>query len=196
MNIFVCYATEDSRFARRLIDLLRNNHYSPVTMSMYSDTAVWQQDIQASPVFLLIYSYALKDSHISQHQWEYAISQNKPMLMLKVDDAVTPDALQQTRQVDYLDFIEIARQVADGTPGLRHEQYAGNVSLKMMMAELAALREELAASDAFATQQIPKLREFEDADTKKLTGTPEEMSRLKKITDRLRRLSGNGEENN
>lgn len=180
MQIFVSYATDNATFARRLIDLLRQHNYDPVTWNGYLGADVWQQDILNSATLVLVYSHSLAAQSAATQQWQFAMDNDQHIIILKLDDAPLPEGLNASNRIDYLDFIEIARQISEGKPGLRYAQYAADVSLRMLLAELGALRRDYDTEASSITQVIDRESEV-DSNIR---------SRLRQFANRVRRLSG------
>lgn len=142
MRVFLCFHQDDSAFADELIAILHIRQYTVLTSKIHLSDDHWQRDILRSGVLLLLLSEASLDSEVCMKQWRYALAQGVRVLVLKLSHVEPPDELRTAQRLDYLDFVEIGRTIADGLPALRRDRYATEVTLKMLIVELADIAEQ------------------------------------------------------
>jgi phosphoenolpyruvate synthase/pyruvate phosphate dikinase len=214
MRIFVSYAGDDLRFAGELFGILSQQQFQIVRGSSYFTDAAWQKEIAACPVVLYILSQASADCEPCTAQWEYAIAHGLRLIILKLDAVPIPEPLRRANLIDYLDFEQIGRQLAEGVPILSRDRYASEVTLRMLIAELAEVRRlEVAGLLRPAPGLAPAESPSEDHDTIRLP-SPQEiqahqkpdpaavpktweqrpLAPLKRLAKHLRRLRREGQE--
>lgn len=201
LMVFVCYAMEDKLFTREILALITQQHFEASRTNRFTPQERWQADIQQAQTFIYILSHNARKSSLCIQQWKYALKEGKHILVLKLDNAATPEELRTANTIDFLDFVEIGRQIADGVPGLRRDRYAADVTLRLFVAELADIQrraqvasettDDLEPSDAETTlhfgpddAELKAMRERLSADPT----TPEAESPWKKIARRFRLL--------
>ena len=140
MRVFVSYAEYDEDFARDILSILRNRNMHPVSGNAFFIDYRWREALKNSSVLLFILSYAAMQSARCQEQWRYAMNLNRRVIILRLDAVPMSEEMRNHNLVDYLDFIDIGRQISEGIPGLQRDRYAVEVTLKMLIAELAMVQ--------------------------------------------------------
>lgn len=175
MRIFVSYAGDDLRFAGELFGILSQQQFNIVRGSTYFTDESWRREIATCPVVLYILSMASSECDPCTAQWQYAIQHGLRLIILKLDAVPIPEALRRANLIDYLDFEQIGRQLSEGIPILSRDRYASEVTLRMLIAELAEVRRLAAAGLLPSTQNLAMgaSNEQDDHDTIRLPSPQE-----------------------
>ncbi len=164
MRVFICFAPRDTSFAQELLSVLRDNNYT--VYAGMGGRGKWQSQMEEVSVFLYILSEHTLACDICETQRQYAIQQQKRILILKLSAVDIPEELRAANLVDYLDFVEIGQQIQEGIPVLRRSRYATEVTLRMLLVELADIQRQeetererlLAQADILSSESTAPLR--------------------------------------
>lgn len=141
MRVYMCYADQDRVFAEDLMSVLIDRGFLLARRDPRKSDEHWQMAIQRSFVLVYVLSYAAARTAICTQQWRYAVDYGRRVIIIKLDEVEIPAELHRMNLIDYLDFEEIGRQLNEGQPALRRERYATEVSLRMLIAEIAEAKE-------------------------------------------------------
>ncbi|MFP4322169.1 MAG: toll/interleukin-1 receptor domain-containing protein [Anaerolineales bacterium] len=164
MRVFLCFAPRDTSFAQELIGVLRENGYD-VFPGMLGQ-GKWQNHIDGAAVLLYLLSDTTANCQTCEAQWRHALAHGKRILTLKLSAVPIPEELRAAQVVDYLDFVAIGQQIQEGIPVLRRARYATEVTLRMLLVELAEMQRQeeaararlLAQADALSSESTAPLR--------------------------------------
>lgn len=151
MRVFLSYAESDTRFVNELVAILANQGFTTIKGLYHTAPHRWQAELQASPVMLYILSKQSSESEACLDQWRFALERGQRLITLKLEAVEIPDPLGRANLIDYLDFEQIGQQLASGNPGLTRDRYAMEVSLRLLVAELA----EVERHEKDKTQPVP-----------------------------------------
>lgn len=165
MLVFVSYAKADTVFGREILEVIRERGINIASRGIFANEKQWREDITESQAFVLILSQAAIADPACVTQWQIADELDARIIVLKLDESALPDVLAGANVIDFLDFQEIGRQLQNGIPALRHDRYASEVTVRMLIAELADIKAET-LQGKYGTQEI-----F-DAPTQKLDSPP------------------------
>lgn len=141
MRVYMCYADQDRVFAEDLMSVLIDRGFLLARRDPRKSDEHWQMAIQRSFVLVYVLSHAAARTTICTQQWRYAVDYGRRVIIIKLDEVEIPAELHRMNLIDYLDFEEIGRQLNEGQPALRRERYATEVSLRMLIAEIAEAKE-------------------------------------------------------
>jgi hypothetical protein len=151
MRVFLSYAESDARFVNELVGILASQGFSAIKGLYHTSLHRWQAELSASPVMLYILSRHSAESEACLAHWRFALEHEHKLITLKLEEVPIPDALGRANLIDYLDFEQIGQQIASGNPGLARDRYAMEVSLRLLIAELA----EVERQQKDVTQKLP-----------------------------------------
>jgi hypothetical protein len=144
MRVFLCCDSQDMAFCDELIAVLHMRQFAVALSKVHLSDEHWQREILRSGVLLYVLSDASAKSLRCLRQWHYALENDVRVLVIKITDVALPEPLREAQIVDYLDFVEIGKQIADGMPPLRRDRYATEVTLKMLIVELNDIKTYIA----------------------------------------------------
>lgn len=186
MRVFVCYSPTDLRFAQELFAVLTQQEFVVVRSTAFVKASQWQTELLNSPIVLYILSQGAGEDANCQAQWQFALEHEKRLIVLKLNDVPIPDPLGHLNLIDYMDFEQIGRQIAEGIPALIKDRYASEVTLRMLIAELAEMRrQENDESQAHLT--LPPLSDLPPATPTQQKWEARPVPPLKRLAKHLRR---------
>jgi len=194
MRVFICSDDDDAPFVRELMSVLRDQGYKVLRWNHLLSPDKWQRDIEFCAVLLYILSDASRHSENCNAQWQYALTLDKPIITLKLEDVELPEILRHQNLIDYLDFVEIGRQITDGVPTLTKDRYASQVTMKMLIVELADIKRNLPDLPETAPLNPALLATDPHEETQKLPDEPKpdplRQAWRSHVNKRLRRILG------